>query len=145
MNTQAGFSLIEMLLALAVIGLLAGLSVPLYQSFDTRNELAITQNMAAQTLREARLRARAADGDSQWGVKIASSSVTLFRGSDYQTRDSSYDLTFSLENITGVSGRTEFVFSKLSGRPESAGTVTLSAADDSQRSVSVNAVGTISF
>ena len=53
-NTEKGFSLIEMLVVIAIIGILAAIAVPKYQQYlaKARNEEAINLGKAVETLEE---------------------------------------------------------------------------------------------
>ncbi|MDO8260622.1 MAG: prepilin-type N-terminal cleavage/methylation domain-containing protein, partial [Candidatus Magasanikbacteria bacterium] len=53
-----GFTLIEMLLTLTVIALLAGLSAPIYMSFQGRNDLNVANSVVVSSLRRAQTLAR---------------------------------------------------------------------------------------
>src|SRR3989338_10957347 len=91
---NAGFTLIEVLLSITAIAIIAGISIPVYQSFKNRNDLDIAATVFAQTARRAQVLAQAADGDTSWGARAQSGSITLFKGGSYATRDASYDETY---------------------------------------------------
>lgn len=140
----AGFSLIEVLLSVAIIGTLAGLSLPVYASFQSRNDLDLTTQSVADALRRAQVYARGVSGDSQWGVAFQSSSVTLFKGSSFATRDTAYDEVISLPGIS-TSGLTEVLFSKLSAVPSTTGSIALTTNTNEVRTITINAKGMVSY
>ena len=140
-----GFTLIEVLLSLALMALLAVMSVPVYQSFQVRNDLDIAAVTLAQTLRRAELLSQAVDGDMTWGVKIQSGLIALFKGASYVAREVNFDEIFTVPTSITPSGAPEFVFAKLSGVPQSAGTVTFTSSINETRVITVNARGTVSY
>jgi prepilin-type N-terminal cleavage/methylation domain-containing protein len=142
---ERGFTLIEMLLSVGIIALLAGLSLPVYQSFHTRNELDITTQSLTNALRRAQVYARSGFGDSGWGVSVQSGAVTLFKGSTFVSRDTSYDEITIVSPTTSVSGLSEVLFSKLSGAPSTTGSVTLTNTNNEARTVTLNAKGMVSY
>jgi prepilin-type N-terminal cleavage/methylation domain-containing protein len=142
MNSQ-GFSMLEMLLSVGIISILAGLSLPIYLSFQTRNDLFITAESTADVLRRAQVYARGSKDDSQWGVEIQSSGVTLFKGTSFASRDTSYDETIAISS--GVSGLTEVLFAKLTGAPSTTGNITFTSNANETKTVTINAKGMVSY
>lgn len=142
---ERGFTLIEMLLSVGIIALLAGMSLPLYQSFDTRNELDITAQSLASALRRSQVYARGANDDSQWGVRIQSGAITLFKGASFAGRDATYDEVTVVSPSTAVSGMSEVLFVKLSGAPNTTGSVTLTNVNNETRTVTINAKGMVAY
>ena len=140
-----GFTLIELLLSLALMALLAVMSVPVYQSFQVRNDLDIAAVTLAQTLRRAELLSQAVDGDSTWGVRIESGFITLFKGANYGARDFNFDEKLIVPTSITQSGAQEFVFAKLSGAPQSTGTVIFTSSINETRTITVNARGTVGY
>lgn len=145
MHASRGFTLVEMLLSIGILAMLAGLSLPIYQSFYNRNELDITTTNLTSALRRAQTYARGGHGDSQWGVEIQSSAITLFRGSSFASRDTSYDEVSPISTGTSVSGLGEVLFAKLSGAPASTGSVTITNVNNESRTITINAKGMVSY
>ena len=141
----AGFTLIEILLAAALVMLISGFSIPLYQSFQVKNDLDITANTWVQTLRRAQVLAQAVDGDMSWGAKKVSASLVLFKGADYATRDTNFDEIFLVPTTIDASGVTEVVFTKFTGLPQTTGTTTLTASTAQTRVININAKGTLTY
>jgi len=144
MSRAGGFTLIEVLLSVAIIGLLVGLSLPVYLSFQNRNDVDIATQTIAETLRRGCAYSRAVQADSQWGVAILPTAITLFKGSSYASRDTTADETVTLPAVATVSGLTEVVFGKLSGTPTATGTITLTSPATT-RSISLNAKGMVDY
>lgn len=144
-NRTYGFSLIEMLLSVAIISMLVGISLPVYVPFQTRNELEITTQTIADMLRRAQTYARGVNGDSQWGVAVQSGDATLFKGTSFATRDTAYDETSAISPATAVSGLGEVVFAKLTATPSTTGTITLTASTNDVRTITINGKGMVSY
>lgn len=142
---QQGFTIIEMMLSVSIIALLAGLSLPVYNSFQTRNELDSTALALVSSLRRAQIYARGAQNDLQWGVRVQSGAITLFRGNVFASRDTAYDEVTTLPPTMAVSGTSEVIFTKLTGLPAAAGSTTLTAANNETRTVTINAKGMVSY
>lgn len=145
MSKQAGFTLIELLLSVAIIGVLAGLSLPVYESFARRNDLDVTAQGVASAIRRAETYARAVQDDSMWGIRFQSSGVTLFKGTSYATRDTAFDETISVPASVTMSGLAEVQFAKLSAAPSTTGTVTLISTTNDTRTLTLNAKGVVDY
>lgn len=144
-SSQAGFTLVELLLSLAVITVVAGLTLPVYASFQTRNELDLTAQKIASQLRRAQTYSRAVSGDSQWGVAVQSGAATLYKGASYATRDTTYDETVSIPGTIALSGVSDVPFAELTGYPTTTGAIILTLDADDIRTVSINAKGMVSY
>lgn len=140
-----GFTLIELLLSIAVIAIIAGTGVPVYQSFQNRNDLDIAAVTVAQTLRRAQALAQAVDGDTSWGARAQSGNITLFKGVNYASRDMVYDETFDMPTNIAVSGTQEYVFTKFTGLPQTTGALTLTSVNNELRNIVINSKGKIDY
>ena len=145
MLSPKGFTLLEVLLSIGLITVLAGLSLPVYQALQNRNDLDITAVTVAQTLRRAQLLSQAMDGDTSWGISIQTGSITLFRGTSYAARDTSFDEVFDVPTSITQSGVGEVVFAKFTGMPQTTGTITLTSSTNEVRNLILNAKGTITY
>lgn len=144
LNNKKGFTLLELLLSVAIISLLAGLSLPVYRTLMQKNDLDIATTTTALSLRRAQVLSQAVDGDTTWGVKTQTGSIVIFKGTSYATRDSTFDETFDVPTSISISGTTEYVFSKLTGLPQATGTVNLSTESDA-RTVTMNTKGMVNY
>ena len=142
---NAGFTLIEVLLSITAIAIIAGISIPVYQSFQNRNDLDIAATTFAQTIRRAQVLAQAADGDMNWGTRAQSGSITLFKGVNYEGRDTAYDEVFDMPSSIIVSGTQEYVFTKFTGLPQTTGALTLTSMNNETRTITINANGMVSY
>ena len=145
MRRQKGFTLIEMLLSVGIISLLVGISLPIYVSFQTRNDLEVTAQSIVSMLRRAQTYARNGNNDSTWGVAIQAGNATLFKGGSFAARDNTYDETTAISSATSVSGLGEVVFAKLSAAPSTTGSVTLTAGSNDIRTITINGKGMVDY
>lgn len=142
---QSGFTLVEMMLVVSVVAALGGISAPIYQSFQIKNDLDVVTNNVAQTLKRAQVLSQASDGDAAWGVKAQSGSLVLFKGATFAARDAAYDEIFDIPGTIAPSGVTEFNFAKMTGLPASPGTLILTSSSGDARNVIVNAKGMVAY
>jgi len=143
--TSQGFTLVELLLCVAIISLLAGLSIPVSESFNRNNDLDIATQLLASGLRRAEAYARASNTDNAWSVEVQSSTVTLFQGTSFGGRNTAYDEAFSLPGTITPSGTTEVQFSKFAATPNTSATITLTSTTNNTRTVTVNAKGMVDY
>ncbi len=139
------FTLFEMLLSVAIIAILTGIMTPIFLSFQTRNDVDIAAMALVQGLRRAEQLARNGEGDSTWGVNLASGAITIFKGTTFATRDINSDEIFSIPatiSFTGV-GTSTLVFSKLYGLPAAGSTITLTSLNNETRTINVNPKGSV--
>src|SRR3989344_2125704 len=122
---HAGFTLVELLLSVALITVLLGMSMPVYRTLYVDNDLEIIASITADTLRRAQVLSYANEGNSSWGVHVSSDSIMLFKGSSFAARDASFDEISTLSAGTTPSGITDIVFTRLSGLPQTTGSITL--------------------
>lgn len=145
MRSPKGFTITEVLLSVVLLGMIAGMSIPFYRTYLDRNELDQTTMTLAQTMRRAQFMSIAQDGDSAWGVKVSSSSILLFKGASYLTRDQNVDESTTLAPTIGFSGLSEVVFQKGSGVPTTTGTSTFILNNGDTRNVTINQKGMVSY
>jgi prepilin-type N-terminal cleavage/methylation domain-containing protein len=144
-DNAAGFTLIEVLLSIAIIAILAGASVPVYASFQNRNTLDVATNTLVVGLRRAQGKAQGVAEDSQWGVRIETGSVTVFKGNNFVGRDTSFDEVYSIVSSISLSGTQEYIFAKNTGLPNATGNLTLTSVNNESRTVSMNAKGMVDY
>jgi prepilin-type N-terminal cleavage/methylation domain-containing protein len=143
-SINQGFTLLEILLCVAMIGIIAGVTAPLYNGMLTKNDLDIATTTVVQSVRRAQILSQGMERDSSWGVKVQSGSIVIFKGTSYATRDTTLDETTPMPTIIGVSGTTEYVFNELTGTPQTTGSLTLTS-NSSSKTITINAKGTTDF
>lgn len=140
-----GFTLLEVLLVIATITVLAGIGIPVYTSLQIKNDLDVATSTSLQAIRRAQMLSQAVDGDTTWGAKIQSASITLFKGSSYGGRDTNYDEVYSLSGSVTPTGITELVFSKLLGTPNTTGTLTLTNTNNEVQNITIGSKGQLDY
>ena len=140
-----GFTLIEILLSVALIGAIAGIGIPIYQTLQVRNDLDLALHIWADSLARAQILARAVEGDTSWGAKAETGRIVMFKGASYVGRDVLFDEISDISPNIILTGRTEIVFSKLSGLPQASGPATFSSINGDSRTATVNAKGVVIY
>ncbi|KND51640.1 MAG: hypothetical protein ABA06_00065 [Parcubacteria bacterium C7867-001] len=140
---KRGFSLLEIVLAVALVTLVFSGAMFAFESIPAQHDLSDAARAGETLLWLASARARAMSEDDSWGVHFANDAITLYKGTSFASRDTSFDERISV--FVTVSGTTDYVFSKGTGYPLSVGETTLSS--DSlveSRTISASAYGAIS-
>jgi len=146
-SKSKGFTLIEVILVLAIIIAMVVLSIPFYQSFQIRTQLSNTSQEITQTLRYSQSKAMAIEDYSNFGLHFESDKYVLFRGNSYNPTDSYnevYDLVETLSisvNLNG--GGNDIIFDRLKGSTSNYGTVTITSVNNESKIITVNSLGKI--
>ncbi len=138
-----GFTLIELILVVAMIGLIALFSVTLGSGFLWRTDLSSAEYLTVTSLRQAQLFSQASVGDSSWGVHIENNILTLFQGPSFQLRDVQADEEHSLGSVT-TTEPVDIIYSKFFGQPNTIHDISLTAAGETT-TITMNQEGTIQY
>ena len=144
-KTVPGFTLVEILLVIALLGIMAGISIPLYYTFQLRNNLDLVSSSYAHTLRRAQALTRAVDGDISWGVHLTATTTILFKGISFAARQSDFDEISDIPISIFHTGLGDVVFAKFTGFPQQTGTTTFTSTDAESRAVAINGKGIVSY
>jgi prepilin-type N-terminal cleavage/methylation domain-containing protein len=140
-----GFTLVEVLLTIALMSIIAFMTIPVMQSFQVKNDFHIARNSIVQSLRRASLLASASQDDSTWGVFVQTGQVIVFKGASFGARDTAYDEVVLLSSSITYSGLTEIVFQKVNGYPLTTGAFTLTSTNGDSGSITLNSKGMILY
>jgi len=143
-KVNKGFTLIEVLLSVALIAVLFGISIPVFSPALLKNDLESSADLTVQSLRRAQVLSQAVQNDSQWGIKVQNYGVVLFRGNSFSDRDTAFDEFTDFPTNIDINDTDEFVFEKLTGRTTGPGNITLTLKEYS-KIISVNSMGAVEY
>lgn len=134
-----GFTLLEILVTVAVLTIILSMSIIGLRDFQERKALQASERITRSLIEDARIRTLGSKYDAQYGVRFATSSVTLFRGSAYMDSDPNNEVSQlpSFAEITDVAlsdGSSEIVFERLTGSASASGTIQFSLVSDATAS-----------
>lgn len=147
---QKGFTIIELLLVIAMISLISALSVSFYARFITQNAVANTQDQLVGDFRKAQIYAMEGKLYSNWGVNFVSSTIVLYQGSSYATRNSALDENFSVNSNISISAMSDVNYARMTGVPTNGGsavttlTITITGPNSTTKTVTMNSFGVVS-
>jgi prepilin-type N-terminal cleavage/methylation domain-containing protein len=144
MPNNSGFTIIELLLAVAIMFVVGAVMAPVSIDFQQRNDLDVAQTTFAQGVRRAQQMSMTGEGDSQWGVIASSGTIVIFKGNTYATRDVNFDENYVISGSIALSGQLEYDFEKTTGLPTQTGTMTF-VNGIYQKQVGVNAKGIVNY
>lgn len=138
-----GFTILELLLAVAMIAVLVGVSIPLYSIYYSRNSISDSSALVVDSLRAAREMSVASKHGSVWGVRLEQGKVTIFKGQDFSSRDQSHDQVIILEDDIIFTGLNDIYFTK-AGTPNQVGNIAVSYSEEALL-INVNEKGIIDY
>jgi len=143
-NKIKGFTLIELLIVISITAIFSSISVTSYKKINEKNIFNGAVNTIIQSIRYTKNKSLNQNLNTNWGIYIENDKVTVFSGNDYSSRNSSVDETFDLPRGIVVSGLTEIVFDKITGKIDSEGDVVISRGDEN-KTIHVNYYGVIFY
>lgn len=141
-NTKSGFSLLEILLVVAMITILSGVFAPTFGNLFSRNNLDLASEKVKTDLYRAQTLAQASQNNTNWGVYLSPGLSTIFSGNSYASRNQAYDEVFTLAGNISFSGLNEIVFLKSSVKTLASGTITI-IQDNETKAININSYGLI--
>jgi len=125
-----GFTLVETLVVLALIGLMSAVSLASFASLSRHEALSGNTAALAARLRDARARTLASVGGMQYGVHISTTSITFFRGALYDPATSTNDVFTLSQYVQASTSIQNFVFERVTGNSSASGTIDMFLLSD---------------
>lgn len=134
-----GFSLVELILVIAILGIIASASAPFYARFVGQNNLEVATNKIVSTIRKTQSYAMEGKDNAVWGFCMSSGKIRLFKGS---CASPTFTEEFDLDGV-GVTGISETLFTGPAGkRGEPSTTLNINITNDiGTKTVTLNALG----
>lgn len=151
-RTRQGITLLEMLIAVAILAILAVITFTVFSNFKRTSALNIAAEDAVSLLIEARSKTLSSKEASQYGVHFETSKAVLFKGITYSAGDPAnviVDLPSGVEvsAIALQGGGSDVIFSRLIATTVQYGTVTLRSTQDitKTRIITIQSTGAVSL
>lgn len=134
-----GFTLFEILVVIALVVLICTVSFSSLYNLNTNQILARETGAVVSYMERARSKSLSSQNFSEYGLHLATTSVTLFTGENYSstsTTNELYQLNSQVTLSDALTGSaSDFYFSKITGKPNATGTVTLSLKNSTSTKV----------
>lgn len=132
--------MVEIITVVAIINILSIASFSVYTIWQNKNKVFVAREIIVQSLSEARQRAVAGSGDSNWGIKYETGRVVLFSGLNYLERDASKDINFDLPSGIILNNLDEVTFYKFTGLPVNKPTIIINYGNETQE-ITISPIG----
>lgn len=139
---RSGFTLPEILIVIGLTALLVGLSSVLGSRSVSVQEFARIRETIRSELATAKADAAAGTRDSDWGVSVATGTITRFKGSSYASRNTAFDSLTTLPASITITSAATIVFTRPYGLPSATGTIVITGSGRTA-TTTVNAQGII--
>lgn len=147
-----GFTFLEILFALSIIAIAITIVSFSFSKLNSQQTLDKSATLVVSVLDEARSLTLSSVGDSQYGVFLEASQLTLFKGSSYSSSDPSNVITelntlVELKNINLAGGGASIVFKRLTGYTDEAGSleIFLKNSPETLRTINISSTGVSSI
>jgi prepilin-type N-terminal cleavage/methylation domain-containing protein len=141
-SRNRGFSLPEVVVAVSILGVIAGLSFVPLSSFSKRQALDASARSVVFALRDARARTTASVGDTRYGLRVTATSSILFQGGSFSAAASSNQFVALSPLVTASSSAQDFVFERVTGNSSASGTIEMYLTSDPSVKKTVRVHGT---
>ncbi|MEI6490477.1 MAG: type II secretion system protein [bacterium] len=125
---KKGFTLGEIMIVIGIMVLLAGLTSYSFVDFSNYQSLDNDSYTALSYIQKARSLASNSYNFSEYGVRVSSTSLSVFQGKTYSPASTTLMFNFSskviVSSIALSNSSTEFYFNKVTGKSNATGTIT---------------------
>lgn len=125
-----GFTIAELLISIAIVSLLSGISMVAFSSFSQKQSLDVAASTVAAMLRDARAQTIASVGGSQYGVSIEDDRFVLFQGSTYSPSATTSTAVYFGSRVAASSTASTFVFERVTGDASASGMIEVYLVSD---------------
>lgn len=144
---KKGFTVVELLIVVALIIIMAVLAVPVYSNFQSTTQLNDETIQLVQTLRVARQRSLAGLNSYNHGVKLENDNYILYQGVSYQLRDGLYDRKIKLNNslnlVWQLGNNLDDINFTSNGVANTTGTISINHAINGTFTINLNSLGLV--
>lgn len=141
MRSLPGFTMYEILIVMAMMVFFAGLTAAMSTRALRNGEFDRVRETVRSELVTAQANSIAGTLDSAWGVAVATSSITRYRGASYATRNATFDRLTTFSGSITLSGTSDVAFTRPFGTSTPATIVITDGT--SFTTTTVNAVGAV--
>lgn len=138
----------ELLIVIAVLGLVVAITVPSFASFRKNQSIQNTTNSMVSLLQEARTKTLASYNNTFYSVYFDTDSAILFTGGTYNSSDVGnkvvpYEAPVVLQSVTVAGGGSKVSFDRLKGTTSQSGTIVVGIPSGTTKTVTVSASGVV--
>lgn len=133
-----GFTIIELLLTMAMIAILTGITIPLYSISQSKDDLQTEASFVISAIRSAKIFSTSGKENSEWGIHFQQGKMIIFKGTSFSTRDISFDEEMPVGQSISFTGLNDIYFTKLYGIPSATGSITLSIPNGDFKNIQVD-------
>jgi len=123
MPKNKGFTVTELLVSIAILGFLLGVSITSFVSFSRHDSVLAATTAVTQALRDARARTLASVAGSQYGVKVDADRFTFFQGSTFSSSTPNNSTFLFSAGVKASSTLSTIVFERVTGNSSASGTI----------------------
>ncbi|MFA5080492.1 MAG: prepilin-type N-terminal cleavage/methylation domain-containing protein [Candidatus Paceibacterota bacterium] len=139
-----GFTIIELLLTIAMVVILVGITIPFYSQFS-KNNLQIDSGAVIDSIRTAEMSAITQKNNSGWGIHFQSGKIIIFKGNSFEMREISFDEEINISDNYVFSGLNDVFFSPFNGIPDKIGVIIMENQNGIKKEFEIDKRGAIIY